>query len=115
MDHISTNRTKFFRDPEHFTYLTNRVFPDLVPSLLAAGAPLRVWSAAASSGEEAYTLAITLAEFCRQHPTLDWQVEATDISHRMTGLFSSARLQPGVETLSYSLSPCWAESPLAIN
>jgi chemotaxis protein methyltransferase CheR len=83
VDLISTNHTKFFREPEHFTFLTNRVLPELVPRLAAAGAPLRVWSAAASSGEEPYTLAIVLAEFCRQYPLLDWQVEATDISHRM--------------------------------
>jgi chemotaxis protein methyltransferase CheR len=99
VDLISTNHTKFFREPEHFTYLTNQVFPELAPSLLAVGAPLRVWSAAASSGEEPYTLAITLAEFCHQWPALDWQVEATDISHRMldfarAGIYGLDRVPP---------------------
>jgi len=83
VDLISTNHTKFFREPEHFTFLTNRILPELAPRLAAAGTPLRVWSAAASSGEEPYTLAIVLAEFFRQHPSMDWQVEASDISHRM--------------------------------
>jgi len=83
VDLISTNHTKFFREPEHFTFLTNRILPELAPRLAAAGTPLRVWSAAASSGEEPYTLAIVLAEFFRQQPSGDWQVEASDISHRM--------------------------------
>ena len=83
VDLISTNHTRFFREPEHFTFLTGRMLPELVPRLAAEGAPLRVWSAAASSGEEPYTLAIVLAEFFREQPALDWQVEASDISHRM--------------------------------
>ena len=83
VDLISTNHTKFFREPEHFTFLTNRILPELAPRLAAAGTPLRVWSAAASSGEEPYTLAIVLAEFCREHVGVDWQVESSDISHRM--------------------------------
>jgi chemotaxis protein methyltransferase CheR len=83
VDLISTNHTRFFREPEHFTYLTSRVLPELVTRLAAAGSPLRVWSAAASSGEEPYTLAIVLAEYFREHAQVDWQVEASDISHRM--------------------------------
>jgi chemotaxis protein methyltransferase CheR len=83
VDLISTNHTRFLREPEHFTFLTARILPGLVPGLLAAGSPLRVWSAAASSGEEPYTLAIVLAEFLRAYPSLEWQVEASDISHRM--------------------------------
>jgi chemotaxis protein methyltransferase CheR len=83
VDLISTNHSKFFREPEHFTFLTGRIPPELVPRLLAQGSPLRVWSAAASSGEEPYTIAIVLAEFFRQQAPVDWRVEASDISHRM--------------------------------
>jgi chemotaxis protein methyltransferase CheR len=83
VDLISTNHTRFFREPEHFTFLTDRLLPALVPQLAAEGSSLRVWSAAASSGEEPYTLAIVLAEFFRAHASVDWQVEASDISHRM--------------------------------
>ena len=83
VDLISTNHTRFFREPEHFTFLTGRILPELVPRLAAEGSPLRVWSAAASSGEEPYTLAIVLAEYFREHPSVDWQIEASDISHRM--------------------------------
>ena len=83
VDLISTNHTKFFREPDHFTFLTNRVLPALIPRLVAARSPLRVWSAAASSGEEPYTLAIVLAEYFRAYPPVDWQVKASDISQRM--------------------------------
>ncbi len=83
VDLISTNHTKFFREPEHFRYLTARILPELVPRLSAGGVPLRVWCAAASSGEEPYTLAIVLAEYFRGGAACDWQVEASDISHRM--------------------------------
>jgi chemotaxis protein methyltransferase CheR len=83
VDLISTNHTRFFREPEHFTLLTGRLLPELLPRLAAEGSPLRVWSAAASSGEEPYTLAIVLTEYFRERPSLDWHLEASDISHRM--------------------------------
>jgi len=83
VDLISTNHTGFFREPDHFTILTGRILPALVPQLAAAGAPLHIWSAAASSGEEPYTLAIVLAEFFRTPPSVPWQIEASDISRRM--------------------------------
>ncbi len=83
VDLISTNHTRFFREPEHFTYLQDHILPDWVAQLAAGGSSLRVWSAAASSGEEPYTLAIVLSEFFREHAQVDWLVEASDISHRM--------------------------------
>ena len=83
VDLISTNHTGFFREPEHFRFLAGRILPDLVPPLAAEGSSLRVWCAAASSGEEPYTMAIVLAEYFRGNAAIDWQVEASDISHRM--------------------------------
>ncbi len=83
VDLISTNHTRFFREPEHFTFFTGRMLPELIPRLAAEGSSLRVWSAAGSSGEEPYSLAIVLAEFFRESATVDWRVEASDISHRM--------------------------------
>jgi hypothetical protein len=62
VDLISTNHTRFFREPEHFSFLTQRALPALVSELSATGAPLRLWSAAASSGEEPYTMAVAVAE-----------------------------------------------------
>jgi chemotaxis protein methyltransferase CheR len=83
VDLISTNHTRFFREPDHFTFLTQRILPALLPHLIEAGTPLRVWSAASSSGEEPYTLAIVLSEYLRAYPSVTWQIEASDISSRM--------------------------------
>jgi chemotaxis protein methyltransferase CheR len=83
VDLISTNHTRFYREPEHFAFLTQRVLPALVPTLRATRAPLRLWSAAASSGEEPYTMAIAVADFLRSHPGLEWEIVGTDISRRM--------------------------------
>ncbi len=83
VDLITTNHTRFYREPEHFTLLTNLLLPELLPRLAGKASLLRVWSAAASSGEEPYSLAIALTEFSRLHPAVDWIIEASDISHRM--------------------------------
>lgn len=83
VDLIATNHTGFFREPDHFAFLSERMLPALVPSLAAADAPLRVWSAAASSGEEPYTIAMVLADSLNASPSVSWQIEASDISRRM--------------------------------
>jgi chemotaxis protein methyltransferase CheR len=83
IDLISTNHTRFFREPDHFTFLTQTILPALLPQLIEAGTPLRAWSAASSSGEEPYTLAIVLSEYLRAYPSVNWQIEASDISSRM--------------------------------
>jgi chemotaxis protein methyltransferase CheR len=83
IDLVSTNHTHFFREPEHFTILADRVLPRLADRRGPSGRPLQIWSAASSSGEEPYTLAIVLAEFARQRPHVTWQVYASDISRRM--------------------------------
>ena len=63
IDAVTTNKTDFFREPEHFRYLTAKA----VPTLLAEcgdlrRSPLKVWSAACSIGAEPYTLAMVLSE-----------------------------------------------------
>lgn len=83
IDLISTNHTRFYREPDHFHFLTEKILPRLVPELIARRSGLRIWSAASSSGEEPYTLAIVLAEFLRAHPPIEWQICASDISRRM--------------------------------
>lgn len=75
-DLLTTNETSFFREPKHFEFLRRQVLP-AHPS----GRPFRIWSAAASSGEEPYTLAMVLAESLG--PTAAWDVLGSDISHRV--------------------------------
>jgi chemotaxis protein methyltransferase CheR len=60
---VTTNKTSFFRERHHFDFLTSTLIPQVL-SKSAPGAhePIRIWSAACSTGEEPYTLAITLLE-----------------------------------------------------
>ena len=83
IDLISTNHTHFFREAAHFDILGQRVLPALAERAAAASRDLQIWCAASASGEESFSLAIVLAEFCRSRPGLGWRVYASDISRRM--------------------------------
>lgn len=83
VDLISTNHTNFFREIQHLNFLRDQVLPELTPGLIKNRQTFRIWSAASSSGEEAYTMCIVLAEFARKHRAFSWAVEATDISTRV--------------------------------
>jgi chemotaxis protein methyltransferase CheR len=72
LDAIATNHTSFFREPQHFEYLTSVVAPSLNPAQR-----VRVWSAACSSGEEPVTIAIALLDAVQQAAI---RVLATDLS-----------------------------------
>jgi len=82
---VTTNKTDFFREPNHFTYLTQTVIPELLKIGTAERGKLKIWSAGCSSGEEPYTLAMVLSEFREQHPGRcpRPQILATDISDRV--------------------------------
>jgi chemotaxis protein methyltransferase CheR len=60
---VTTNKTDFFREPEHFQYLTNVALPSLQGAAKYDPGCIRVWSAACSSGEEPYTIGMVLSEF----------------------------------------------------
>jgi chemotaxis protein methyltransferase CheR len=85
IDAISTNHTYFFREGHHFEYLREHILPELADRRRAECWPdLRFWSAASSSGEEAYSLAITLAEaFPALAADWIWRIDATDISYKI--------------------------------
>jgi len=80
VDAITTNKTEFFREPAHFSYLTNELLPTIHLGKQPLRRPLRVWSSACSTGQEPYSLAMELSEFKRLHDDFDFQVQATDIS-----------------------------------
>lgn len=79
---LTTNKTDFFREPFHYRMLTHTVLPELMRAGFSTG-KLRLWSAACSSGEEPYTLAMVLSEYAEQHPGFDYRIFATDISTRV--------------------------------
>jgi len=80
IDAVTTNKTDFFREPHHFDYLVRSALPALLEDdKTGSERPLTVWSAASSTGEEPYTLAMVLSEFALRRP-MAWHVVATDIS-----------------------------------
>ncbi|HZL08434.1 MAG TPA: CheR family methyltransferase [Prolixibacteraceae bacterium] len=82
-DYISTNKTEFFRENDHFNFMTNQFLPDFMNK--GQHQPhLKIWSAGCSSGQEAYSIGITLEEFMRMKRVMfDYSIVATDISVRM--------------------------------
>ncbi|MET0492583.1 MAG: protein-glutamate O-methyltransferase [Actinoplanes sp.] len=72
---LTTNETYFFRESQHFEYLQGAVLP-----VWRANRPFRLWSAASSTGEEAYTAAMVLSEALPRSP---WQILGSDISTRV--------------------------------
>ena len=80
VDVISTNHTHFFREEKHFDWMQTVLLPEWLKSH-NEGETFRAWSAASSSGEEPYTLAIVLAEFFGLSGK--WTIDATDISTRI--------------------------------
>jgi chemotaxis protein methyltransferase CheR len=92
----TTNKTDFFREPIHFQFMTQRALPALVE---AGRRQVKVWSAAASIGAEAYTLAMVMEEFRRTARGPDYSILATDIStdvlvQAAAGRFSTAMIDP---------------------
>ena len=77
IDVMTTNKTSFFREAEHFDFLREKVLPEIQSSRM------RFWSSACSSGEEPYSLAITLRESIPDIDSRDCLILATDISTRM--------------------------------
>lgn len=85
VDLMTTNETSFFREEKHFSYLQHTILPTY-----GKGAPVLVWSAASATGEEAYSLAMLLADVVGGD---QWQVVGSDISQRVL-VFAQRALYP---------------------
>jgi chemotaxis protein methyltransferase CheR len=85
IDRISTNQTHFFREPRQFEFLAKEVFPAWKNRNRSPGGSrhIRVWSAACSSGEEPYSLAMMLWDHFPSASGWDFEILATDISTRV--------------------------------
>lgn len=81
VDLISTNKTNFFRESNHFNTLSEVVLPEYTK--LHPFNTLNIWSAGCSSGEEVYTLAMVLNDFFDQKKEYNYRILGTDISRRM--------------------------------
>jgi chemotaxis protein methyltransferase CheR len=96
---ITTNLTAFFRERHHFDYLSRQVIPALRRE--HSQRRLRIWSAGCSTGEEPYSLAITLREAASQLNGWDYRITATDIDSNVLatavrGVYAQERVK-GIE------------------
>ena len=80
IDSLTTNHTSFFREPQHFDLVRTRVLPEL---LAVHRRPVEVWSAACSSGEECFTLAMTLRDTLPAELADRSRILGTDISNKV--------------------------------
>ncbi|MBI4693180.1 MAG: methyltransferase domain-containing protein [Gammaproteobacteria bacterium] len=110
IDLLTTNETYFYREPKHFEFLANTILP-----ARERGVPYRIWSAASSSGEEPYTLAMVCAE--AMGVSGNWEIVASDISTRVLAkaqeaLYPMERAQhiPQAQLSSYCLRGVGAAS-----
>ncbi|MCD6346606.1 MAG: hypothetical protein J7L96_04215 [Bacteroidales bacterium] len=79
IDAVSTNKTDFYREAEHFNVLLTHILPE-IHAQHDAKTMLHIWSAGCSSGEEVYTLALTLEKYKKQNTSFEYSVYGTDIS-----------------------------------
>jgi len=79
IDVVTTNKTDFFREPHHFEFLKDRLLPEFA-NQTKFSRPFRVWSAACSTGEEPYTIAMVLEDFAIENSRFSYSILASDIS-----------------------------------
>ena len=95
---LTTNVTRFYREPHHFDYLRRELAPKLAETARRGGR-VRLWSAACSSGEEAYSIAMTLLDVFAEAPSHDVKILATDIDPNViargkAGVYSDGAVAP---------------------
>jgi chemotaxis protein methyltransferase CheR len=103
IDAITTNETLFFRDTSPFDVLQNKVLPDLFDARAKSAFPkrIRIWSAACSTGQEPYSMAMTFYELLGDLTGWDIQILATDISdaairHASIGRYAVHEIRRGM-------------------
>lgn len=98
---LTTNVTRFFREPHHFEHLRTAILP---PLLQAArhGKRVRIWSAASSSGQEPYSIALTILQETPDAAEFDIRVLATDIDPNMVAAGQAAVF---ADTLAADIAP----------
>jgi chemotaxis protein methyltransferase CheR len=79
VDCVTTNKTDFFREPDHFNFLCDVIVPTLLAERRSADARLKFWSAASSTGAEAYTIAMVVADMLGDKGQTAFSILGTDI------------------------------------
>jgi chemotaxis protein methyltransferase CheR len=108
---MTTNKTSFFREPQHFDYLNRQIVPKI------RNRRIRVWSAGCSSGEEPNSIAILLNETIQSIILWDIRILATDLSSRMLayarkGIYDIKSLQDMPPLLISKYFKCIETSPV---
>lgn len=116
LDAVAINVSRFFRNPDVWTALKR----DVIPALFAQDPPVHLWSAGSAAGEEAYTLAMLLAEHAATPAALDrFSIMGTDIDGHALERARSARyeddalaeLQPATRCRWFQGGPPWTVRP----
>jgi chemotaxis protein methyltransferase CheR len=100
IDVVTTNKTEFFREPDHFKFLGDVVLPQLLSGRRAGSSTLiKAWSTASSIGAEPYTLAMVMDDVSHRLGGFRISIVATDISTRVletaaTGIYPEAMIAP---------------------
>ena len=95
---LTTNVTRFFREPHHFDHLKTQVLPPLIEQAKKGGR-VRLWSAACSSGQEPYSMALTVLSLLPNAKDYDIKILASDIDPNMVaegraGSYGKAAMEP---------------------
>lgn len=92
IDAVTTNKTDFFREADHFDFLIETIVPETERRFGSGLAkPFSVWSAGCSTGEEPYTIAMVLEEYREKEPRFSYRIFASDLSTQVL-----AKAQAGV-------------------
>lgn len=102
---LTTNVTRFYREPHHFDHLRDEVMPGLAERA-RCGERIRLWSAACSNGQEPYSMAMTVLSVLPEAADLDVRILATDIDPNMVeegarGVYSEEALEPAPALLRH--------------
>jgi chemotaxis protein methyltransferase CheR len=95
---LTTNVTRFYREPHHFEHLKTQVLPQALADVRRGGS-LRIWSAGSSNGQEAYSIALTILSMMPDAPDHDIRILASDIDTKMlaegrAGLYGASAIAP---------------------
>jgi chemotaxis protein methyltransferase CheR len=95
---LTTNVTRFFREPHHFEHMREHLLPGMIVRA-KAGERIRLWSSACSSGQEPYSIALTLLQMMPDAPRYDIKILATDIDTNVlatgaAGIYEESLLEP---------------------
>ncbi|MBF0224869.1 MAG: hypothetical protein HQK76_05380 [Desulfobacterales bacterium] len=100
IDAVTTNKTDFFRESKHFSYLTQAIIPDLIESdKYQTWKKFNIWSAGCSTGEEPYTIAMVLSELEQKYRNISFSILGTDIclkalNKAVNGIYHHDQIDP---------------------